>query len=601
MRTWKYVTFFLVSLALITLIHIFSSARQYFDLNVRLDRSVAIAQPPDPIELRSQGQSLALQRRCDEAIPLLGQALELYRAENNNPETSDLRRDGNLISEVSIFTHLSWCSLQVENYGELLTSLRAGLETRNQLTNRDYLSAGAQAGLGQLADWIDTWRGRLATDTERINALDESRAFFDDLTWVLAELGDTEGALVASEKGRARAIADILFAHSLETSAEQPNIAPSPNLDEIRLVAQEHDATLIEYAIVSTEAHPEDRLYIWVITPAGEIHFVERSLSENNQSLQSLIQQSRMALGARLRGGFENVEAESQLITVQRETLQALHHLLIHPIQAWLPEDETSPIVLIPQDNLFLVPFAALLDENSQPLIAHFPLLTAPSIQVLSLARQQRARLNHSETITGDEVLLVGNPTMPDSLRQLPGAEAEVEAIAPFYNTQFLTGQVASETEVKRRLPHARIIHLATHGFLENESLDGMQEIPGAIALAADDQNDGLLTSAEILQMQLTAELVILSACDTGLGEITGDGVIGLSRSFLQAGTPSVIVSLWAVPDAPTASLMIEFYRQWQQEGLDKAQALQKAMLLTMENHPDPAGWAAFTLIGEAE
>ena len=92
----------------------------------------------------------------------------------------------------------------------------------------------------------------------------------------------------------------------------------------------------------------------------------------------------------------------------------------------------------------------------------------------------------------------------------------------------------------------------------------------------------------------------MLSACDTGLGDITGDGVIGLSRSLMAKGTPSVIVSLWSVPDAPTAELMTEFYRQLDQ-GRDKAQALRYAMLTTIETNPRPRDWAAFTLIGQAE
>lgn len=602
MKMQRYGVIALVSLVLMAAIHFFSLLWQYSEPDAQGGPSPAFAQTADPIELRSQGQTLALQRRCDEAIPILNQALDLYRAESNDPSTSDLIRDGNLISEVMIFTHLSWCSLQLEDYEGLLANLRAGVETRNQLTERDYLSSVAQAGLGQLANWLDSWRDRLKTDTERISALDQSREFFDELMWVLAELGDTEGALVASEKGRARAIADILFANLFNASAEQPTIAQTPNLSEIRRVAQDQQATLIEYAIVSTENSREDTLYIWVVNPSGEIHFTSESLPVGNQSLKEIIEQSRVALGARLRGGFELVNPEPQP-AAQRETLRSLYQLLIQPIQGWLPENDTDHIVFIPQDDLFLVPFPALLNDDDQPLIADHTILTAPSIQVLKLTRQKQEQLNHPNAMTGDEALLVGNPTMPDTLRldQLPGAEAEVDAIAPLYNAQPLTGQIASETEVKRRLPNARVIHLATHGFLENNSGDGEPSVPGAIALASDDQNDGLLTSAEILQLRLSAELVVLSACDTGLGDITGDGVIGLSRSFFQSGTPSVIVSLWAVPDAPTAALMIEFYDHWKQKGLDKAQALRQAMLTTMREHPAPEDWAAFTLIGDAE
>ncbi|MBJ7298114.1 MAG: CHAT domain-containing protein, partial [Dolichospermum sp.] len=121
-----------------------------------------------------------------------------------------------------------------------------------------------------------------------------------------------------------------------------------------------------------------------------------------------------------------------------------------------------------------------------------------------------------------------------------------------------------------------------------------------AIALAPTKNDKGLLTPAEIVDLSINAELVVLSACDTGRGAITGDGVIGLSRSLITAGAPSVIVSLWSVPDAPTAELMMEFYQQWQQNP-DKAVALRNAMLKTMKKSPAPVNWAAFTLIGESK
>ena len=144
----------------------------------------------------------------------------------------------------------------------------------------------------------------------------------------------------------------------------------------------------------------------------------------------------------------------------------------------------------------------------------------------------------------------------------------------------------------------ARIIHLATHG-----SFDDVRGLGSAIALAPSDRDNGLLTAEEILDLNLNAELVVLSACDTGRGRLTGDGVIGLSRSFISAGVPSVIVSLWAIPDSPTAKLMTKFYENLKQNS-DKAQALRQAMLEMLENKEKekshPRNWAAFTLIGEA-
>ncbi|MGE5655440.1 MAG: CHAT domain-containing protein, partial [Actinomycetota bacterium] len=90
------------------------------------------------------------------------------------------------------------------------------------------------------------------------------------------------------------------------------------------------------------------------------------------------------------------------------------------------------------------------------------------------------------------------------------------------------------------------------------------------------------------------------SACNTGRGKLTGDGVLGLSRSLITAGVPSLLASLWYVPDASTADLMVEFYRQWQLNP-NKAQALRQAMLIIMKKYPKPGNWAGFTLIGEAE
>jgi CHAT domain-containing protein len=203
----------------------------------------------------------------------------------------------------------------------------------------------------------------------------------------------------------------------------------------------------------------------------------------------------------------------------------------------------------------------------------------------------------------------------PRSLPPLPGAEQEALEVAALLQTKALIGNQATKVAVKQQLPNAQIIHLATHGLLEYGShgnyvsLQGLG-VPGAIALAPDSakpspneaaqEDNGLLTADEILSLDLNADLVVLSACDTGQGRITGDGVIGLSRAFISAGVSSVVVSLWAVPDAPTAQLMTAFYQTLQKRS-DKAIALRQAMLNTMQKYPNPLDWAAFTLIGEAE
>ena len=123
-----------------------------------------------------------------------------------------------------------------------------------------------------------------------------------------------------------------------------------------------------------------------------------------------------------------------------------------------------------------------------------------------------------------------------------------------------------------------------------------------AIALAPSKQDDGLLTAEEIFSLKLNADLVIFSACNTGRGRITGDGVIGLSRSLFIAGTPSVVVSLWSVADSPTAELMTEFYQISTKVNSIKPKHYAKPCSNIKQQYPNkPLHWAAFTLIGESE
>jgi len=272
-------------------------------------------------------------------------------------------------------------------------------------------------------------------------------------------------------------------------------------------------------------------------------------------------------------------------------------------------------VIFIPHQSLFYVPFPALIDPEENYLIEKHTILTVPSIQVLNLTRQHRNRIATSGGANpGGEtppLLIVGNPTMPRiadkngdlfQLSNLPGAEREAVAIAQMLGVEPLLGARATETTVSQRMKSARLIHLATHGLLD----DFGYGIPGAIALTPSGGEDGLLTSGEIVTLTqnnpLNAELVVLSACETGLGDLSGDGVVGLSRSLIAAGVPSIVVSLWKVDDAATKALMADFYANRYKKDMDKAQALREAMLAAIEgNYPDPQDWAAFTLIGEAE
>jgi len=515
----------------------------------------------------------------------------------------------------------------IELYGQSLgLSRRVGdrLREGQALTNLGI----AQYELGDLEAAVEALQGAVAiweslrpglSEADQISLFETQMSAYRVLQHVLIDLKRYDDALEVSERGRARTFVELVARRYSVQAAEQLDATP-PDLEEIRQIAREQEATLVQYGLLVG-----DRIGIWVIQPDGAIAYRESTLEAIDAaelSIQEIAEDSRIA-AATGRGATStalsglvrstrqevveepsspgtNLSSDSPLIPRRSSRrLQRLHQLLIDPIADLLPTDPEQRVIFIPQGSLFLVPFAALQDDDLSYLIERHTLLTAPAIQVLGLTRSKREQMADQTEATA---LVVGNPVMPSvgtppaPLSPLPNAEAEAAQIGQFLANPVLVGSQATESRVVQQIGQARIIHLATHGLLDD--VEGLG-IPGAIALTPSPGTDGLLTANEILNLDLNAELVVLSACDTGRGRITGDGVLGLSRSFISAGATSVVVSLWAVPDDATATLMTEFYRQLQ-DNPDKAQALRQAMLVAMQRYPSSREWAAFTLIGEA-
>ncbi|MEG4848096.1 CHAT domain-containing tetratricopeptide repeat protein, partial [Microcoleus sp. F10-C6] len=460
-------------------------------------------------------------------------------------------------------------------------------------------------------------------DAQKVSIFDTQIDPYFYLQKVLIALKKTNEALEIAERGRSRAFVELLAARLSPSPTAQTTINP-PNIQQIQQIAKEQNATLVEYSTIWNEA-----LYIWVIKPTGEITFRSVDLKSLNINLGQATESTRVAAATgrglseqdtvfadMIRGTRDALGTSENNLSYQAATnrpnstpansqtanpkLQQLYQLLIEPIADLLPTEPNDPVIFIPHQSIFLVPFATLQNARGQYLVEKHTIIIAPAIQVLQLTRQARQKVRQ---VSPQNVLVVGNPTMPkigsppQQLDPLPGSEQEAQIIAKLLNTQALIGPQATKTAIIQQMSNARIIHLATHGLFKEVK---RQDIPGALALAPSGNDDGWLTSSEILDLKLNAELVVLSACNTGRGKLTGDGVVGLSRSLITAGVPSILASLWYVPDAPTAELMAEFYRQLQQNP-NKAQALRQAMLITMKKHPEPRDWAAFTLIGEAE
>jgi len=493
----------------------------------------------------------------------------------------------------------------------------------NSFLKAGQLPAAAQSLRAAIQVWESLRQDLGTNDAFKVSLFEEQSKSYRTLQTVLIAQQQPMAALETAERGRARALVELLskqVSSGQPSTISHPQLVSSPSLAQIRQIAKVQKATLVEYSVIyedfkgqkGLEAR-DSALYIWVIPPNGQITFRSVDLKplwqQQNTTLAALVRHSRAAIGVSDRGLQVVALTPADLRQLQAEHsryLKQLHQLLIEPIADFLPGDPTAHVIFMPQASLFLVPFAALQDKTDHFLIQQHTLSLAPAIQVLGLTHQRQQALKPATS-----VLVAGNPTMPQVtvpgadaplfLPNLPGAKQEALDVAKALNTTALTGKQATKHTIVQQMQTARIIHLATHGLLDDFKGLG---VPGAIALAPDgtgQPNDGLLTADDLLGLKLNAELVVLSACNTGQGTLTGDGVIGLSRSLMAAGTPSVIVSLWSVPDTPTASLMTAFYHNWQTTHMDKAQALRQAMLTTMQSHPDPLDWAAFTLIGEAQ
>jgi CHAT domain-containing protein len=221
-------------------------------------------------------------------------------------------------------------------------------------------------------------------------------------------------------------------------------------------------------------------------------------------------------------------------------------------------------------------------------------------------------------------MLFIADPLIPvrstldRPLSRLPGARAEVAAITRLVaqpRVTLLQDAIATETGVRAALPEKAVLHFATHAIVRDDDPLASFLVLGPAAGGA--AADGFLTAQEIYSWRLNAGLIVLSACRSAGGRVTGDGVATFARAFIYAGTPTLVASLWDVADEPTTRLVPGFYRNWL-GGQTKARALRAAQLqllddlragrvrldtpaglVTLPAHP--AYWAGFALIGEPD
>ena len=483
--------------------------------------------------------------------------------------------------------------------------------------------------------------------TERLRLAEED----DDLhaAWALValtrtrELGPRRAALAALqalEYGRGREFLDAVGQlRSGARSAERAQSSPSDGWprDTLGLEIEQsiflmagplsrqccgREPTILSYLVTS------DTLVAWLAEPSGEVSVVRQPLAAD--SLQRLIVAARAAIGvdsASRLAGDENLELErgarvTSGVTSGENADSALARLAAAVLPSALVRrlSMKAEIIIVPHGVLGLVPFAALpVDGRGTPLGERHTLRYTPSLRVLEAVehrarpegfRQTFARWKRFRQTWADSSLVVGNPAMPRvhsfagparTLPPLPGADAEARWVADAVGARPLIGAAATETEVRRRLTTASMVHLATHGYAY--AADSLAPL-SFVALAPDARNDGVLTLGEIADsVTMRADLVVLSACQTGIGAVKrSEGLLGLQRTFLLKGARAVLVSLWSVSDVATRELMQRFYTHWLEDGDEPstAEALARAQrdLRKDPRFAEPQYWAAFELVG---
>ena len=453
---------------------------------------------------------------------------------------------------------------------------------------------------------IESQRSSITLERFKIGFAGDKQAVYSTMVETLAKQGRPGQALEYAERGKARALVDLLayrkdFNSSIQSARTKELLRELDELELASLAAANKKNTASTRSVSSARkaikaANPELASLVTVSNlSASDI----QSLLKRDEALVEYFYQSEENLFA-----FVVTTDDIKVFTLQGNGLKravrqfrddinsypgnnwvnsskALHQRLITPLSAAIKNKKH--LTIVPHGVLHYLPFNAL--HKDRFLIETHTLRLLPSASILQFLNKK----NHPTS----NILVMGNPDLNNPAMDLPGAEREARAIARGWsNSKVILRKNASESLFKKSSGHFRYIHLASHGeFNPDTPLDSR------MLLSADGDNDGNLTITEIYDLRLNADMVTLSACQTGLGDVkNGDDVVGLNRGFLYAGAKSIVASLWNVPDESTRVLMTTFYNKL--KIMDKRRALQEAQLVAMKKYKHPIAWAAFQMTG---
>ena len=458
-------------------------------------------------------------------------------------------------------------------------------------------------------------------DAYKISLSDVQAGAYRLYTQCLLQQEKDEEALLVTERGRSAALADMMV---VSYGQQDPRGVKRENLSgtKMREVVSRLEGRIIYYAL---SGKGKENVIVWSYQPNGDPKFMGEITEWKNLLGEALIE-----IGVNVKAveckdrSFLSREARRLDKNKQIDQLQDLENLTgCLPSKRITPTDRPSALeklydvllacafhnrtakdlIIVPDEELHRVPFAALRDENNRSLAEEHRIRVLPSLSIMKEIFECPSDYHNQKgaVVVGDPavgLVKIKGRQKPEPLIRLEQANKEAREIARMVGVKPLIGQEATKARFLEELGKGALVHIAAHGNPET----------GEIAFAPPpekrkpvlDEEDVVLTMAEVQNAKVRAKLVVLSCCHSARGHIRAEGVIGIARAFLGAGARSVLASLWAIDDDATIEFMRSFYRHLKL-GQKTSEALYQATatLRRSETFGDPLYWAPFVLIGD--
>ena len=432
-----------------------------------------------------------------------------------------------------------------------------GISKSESALGRDEEAAQA---LDQALVAFDKARSKFRSDEFKMGLFSDLQKVFERAINMRSKLGQPALAFDISERSRARALLDAVAGRA-DVDNDTAAAMDAASLQQML----QPDEVVVAYHSLS------DRLMAWVLTTDGvrEVTFTTPLPRKDLARLVDAYRDTLIKLNPNATGIGDQIG-----------------QLLLAPLGV----DAGKRLIIVPHGPLHYLPFQALRLDGKY-LIQRNPISIAPSISIA-------ARLATRTPTTTAQLLAFGNPTInPEVADPLPGAEREVRELAQqFPGAKLYFNAEANQTNFRATAPKSRLVHIAAHA-----TVDPLDPLHSKVLLADENGQPNYLQAKDVLGMDLhNVAMIALSACESGLGRVDdGDEVLGFTRSFLSAGTSTMLVSLWPVSDAATETLMTTLYADLA-KGEQVQDAMRDAQLAVMKDPATahPFFWAPFNLIG---